>query len=212
MTVKKLALMALACVMVLALGVSAITLDTAEAANEVIAVEEAALQATNVAKVGDTEYATIDEAIAAWTNGKTLTLLADVTLTDVYKFNSTESRTLDLGTYTLTAASGKHAIEIVCNGQGTATYGLTVKADATNPGGITATGKSCIYYRKSGTTKDRVIIRIDGGIFNGSYAVNVYSSNRGTNCPQVSINGGTFNGNVNVGHGKLIAAGGTFNG
>ena len=36
----------------------------------------------NVAKVGDTEYATIDEAIAAWTNGKTLTLLSDVTLSD----------------------------------------------------------------------------------------------------------------------------------
>ena len=40
-------------------------------------------QATeNVAKVGNTEYATIDEAIAAWTNGTTLTLLANVTLSD----------------------------------------------------------------------------------------------------------------------------------
>ena len=165
-----------------------------------------------VAKVGNTEYATIDEAIAAWTNGTTLTLLADVTLSDVFTFPSTESRTLDLGTYTLTAAEGKHAIEITCNGQPKATYGLTVKADAENPGGITATGKSCIYYRKSGTTQDRVIIRVDGGVFNGSYAINVYSSNRGTNCPQVSINGGIFNGNVNIGHGKLIASGGTFNG
>jgi len=168
--------------------------------------------AVPVAKVGNTEYTVIDDAIAKWTNGTTLTLLADVTLSDVFRFPSTESRTLDLGTHTMTAAEGKHAIEITCNGQATATYGLTVKADAENPGGITATGKSCIYYRKSGTTKDRVIIRIDGGIFNGSYAINVYSSNRGTNCPQVSINGGVFNGNVNIGHGKLIAAGGVFNG
>lgn len=166
----------------------------------------------DVAQVGDTKYKSIDEAIAAWTNNTTLTLLADVTLSDVIKLSSTEYHTLNLGTYTMTAAAGKHAIEITCNGQGTATYGLIVKADAENPGGITATGKSCIYYRKSGTTKDRVIIRVDGGVFNGSYAINVYSSNRGTNCPQVSINGGTFNGNVNIGHGKLIASGGTFNG
>ena len=165
-----------------------------------------------VAMVGGTPYATIDEAIEAWTNGKTLTLLSDVTLNSVYKFNSTESRTLNLGTYTLTAASGQHAIEIVCNGQSNATYGLIVNADSENPGGISAPGKSCIYYRKSGTTKDRVIIKINGGVFNGSYAVNVYSSNRGTNCPQVSINGGIFNGNVNIRHGKLIASGGIFNG
>ena len=164
-----------------------------------------------VAKIDGVKYE-LDEALAKWTNGKTLTLIADVTLEDVYTFPSTESRTLDLGTYTMTAAEGKNAIEIICNGQSKITYGLIVKADATNPGGITAKGKSCIYYNKSGTTKDRVIIQVDGGVFNGSYAINVYSSNRGTNCPQVSINGGIFNGNVNIGHGKLIAAGGTFNG
>ena len=43
-----------------------------------------------VAKVGNTEYATIDEAIANWTNGSTLTLLDDVTLSDVIKLSSTE--------------------------------------------------------------------------------------------------------------------------
>ena len=64
----------------------------------------------NVAKVGNTEYATIDEAIANWTNGSTLTLLSDVTLSDVVKIKSTEHHTLDLGTYTMTAASGKNAI------------------------------------------------------------------------------------------------------
>lgn len=36
---------------------------------------------TKVAKVGDTEYAAIDEAISAWTNGTTLTLLSNVTVT-----------------------------------------------------------------------------------------------------------------------------------
>ena len=164
------------------------------------------------ATVGNTTYETMEEAIAAWTNNSALTLLRNVTLTDVIKLKSTEHHILNLGTYTLTAASGKNAIEITCEGLSGATYALTVNADATNPGGITANGKSCIYYRKSGTTKDRPIIAINGGVFNGSYAVNVYSSNRGTNCPQVNIAGGTFNGNVNIGHGKLMASGGTFNG
>ena len=51
-----------------------------------------------VAKVGNTEYATIDEAIAAWTNNTTLTLLSDVTLSDVITLKSTEYHILDLGT------------------------------------------------------------------------------------------------------------------
>ena len=34
--------------------------------------------AQNVAKVGSTEYATIEEAVEAWGPGKTLTLLANV--------------------------------------------------------------------------------------------------------------------------------------
>ncbi|MBR7184456.1 MAG: hypothetical protein IKD37_02490, partial [Clostridia bacterium] len=70
--------------------------------------------AGNVAKVGNTEYATIDEAVAAWTKGTTLTLLADVTLSDVITRKSTEHHILNLGTFTMTAASGKHAIEITC--------------------------------------------------------------------------------------------------
>ena len=169
--------------------------------------------AGNVAKVGNTEYATIDEAVAAWTKGTTLTLLADVTLSDVITRKSTEHHILNLGTFTMTAASGKHAIEITCNNVGTAERNaLTVNADATNPGGITATGKSCIYYRKSGTAADRPIIQINGGVFNGSYAVNVYSFNSGQNCPTVNIAGGIFNGWVNIGKGKLIVSGGTFNG
>ncbi len=164
-----------------------------------------------VAKVGDTGYATIDEAIAAWTNNTTLTLLADVTLSDVIKLKSTEHHTLDLGTYTMTAASGKNAIEITCEGRSSASYAITVNADAENPGGITATGKACIYYSKSGSTKDRPIFRIYNGVFNGSYSINS-KSNGNTNCPQVWIYGGTFNGNVNLTKNMLRVFGGTFNG
>ena len=101
----------------------------------------------SVAKVGDTEYATIDEAIAAWTNGTTLTLLADVTLSDVITIKSTEHHILNLGTFTMTAASGKNAFVIQACGTGSAERtAITISADATNPGGINAGNKCVVYY------------------------------------------------------------------
>ena len=138
-------------------------------------------------------------------------MIADVTLTDVITLKSTEHHTLNLGTYTMTAAEGKHAIEVTCNGRSSANYALTINADATNPGGITAKGKSCIYYKKSDSTKDRPIILINNGVFNGSYSINSIS-NGNTNCPQIWINGGTFNGNVNLTKNLLQVKGGTFHG
>ena len=162
-----------------------------------------------VAKVGNTEYGSIDEAIAAWTNNATLTLLSDVTLSDVVTLKSTEHHILNLATYTMTAASGKNAIEITCNGRSSASYALTVNADATNPGGITATGNACIYYKKSDSTKDRPIILINNGVFTGSYSINSIS-NGNTNCPQVWINGGVFNSYMNLTKNLLQVKGGTF--
>ena len=164
-----------------------------------------------VAKVGNTEYRKIDDAIANWTNGTTLTLMSDVTLPDVITLKSTEHHILNLSTFTMTAASGKNAIEITCNGLSNATYALTINADATNPGGITATGKSCIYYKKSGTEKDRPIILINNGVFTGSYSINS-TSNGNTNCPQIWINGGVFNSYMNLTKNLLRVSGGTFHG
>ena len=162
-----------------------------------------------VAKVGSIEYGSIDEAIAAWTNNATLTLLSDVTLSDVVTLKSTEHHILNLGTYTMTAASGMNAIEITCNGRSSASYALTVNADAINPGGITAIGKACIYYKKSDSTKDRPIILINNGVFTGSYSINS-TSNGNTNCPQIWINGGVFNSYMNLTKNLLQVKGGTF--
>ncbi len=162
-----------------------------------------------VAQVGNTKYATIDDAIANWTNNTTLTLLSDVTLSDVVTLKSTEHHILNLDTYTMTAASGKNAIEVTCNGRSSASYALTINADATNPGGITATGKSCIYYKKSDSTKDRPIIRIYNGVFTGSYSINS-TSNGNTNCPQIWIYGGVFNSYMNLTKNLLQVFGGTF--
>ena len=174
----------------------------------------------NVAKVGDTEYATIDEALKNWTAGSTLTLLANVTLPDVVKINSNESRTLDLGTFTMTAASGKDAFQYVVKGC-TTDVGLSIKADATNPGGITATGKAIIRHAKpilNAPAKDRPYTQFFGGVFNASYIVYQGSNTgltngyTGASAPRFVFHGGVFNGTIYANRSKFIFNGGTFNG
>jgi len=164
-----------------------------------------------VAQIGDVQYATIDEAIAAWTNGKTLTLLADVTLSDVIQLSSTEYHVLDLGTYTMTAASNKDAIQIVNNGRSSASYALDIKADATNPGGITAAGKAIVRTAGKSGVKDRPIIRFYNGVFNASYIV-YHSGSNGTNCPQFQFHNGVFNGTIYTNRALNTFYGGTFTG
>ena len=151
-------------------------------------------------------------AIAAWTNGTTLTLTNDVTLSDVIVLKSTEHHILDLGTFTMTAAAKKNAIEITCNDRASASYALTVNADSENPGGINAPGKACIYYNKTTSTKDRPIILINNGVFEGSYSLNFNGKNGNTNCPQIWINGGIFNSYVNLTKCMLQIKGGVFHG
>ena len=163
-----------------------------------------------VAKVGNTTYATIDEAIANWKHNTTLTLLNDVTLSDVINLSSTEYHVLDLGTYTMTAASKKNAINIVNNGRTSASYTLDIKADATNPGGITATGKYIVNTTGKSGVKDRPIIRFYGGIFTASNII-YHSGSNGTNCPQFQFYGGEFNGTLYANRAKITFNGGTFN-
>ena len=94
----------------------------------------------------------------------------------------------------MTAASGKNAIHVLNNGRTSASYALDIKADAENPGGISAPGGACVYYIKNSgdnTGKDRPIIRIYGGNFSGRYCLQ-HSGSNGTNCPQFWIYGGTF--------------------
>lgn len=177
-----------------------------------------------VAKVGETEYTTIDEAIDNWTSNTTLTLLADVTLSDTVTIKSTEHHTLNLGTYDMTAAENKNAIEILSYGTGDAERNaLTVNADKTDPGAINAGSKSCISYQYSTTyttSNDRPIITINNGVFNGGtssfgknvgiYGLGVRSEQR--KCATLTINGGIFNCAINLATmGKMIINGGTFN-
>ena len=164
-----------------------------------------------IVQVGNVQYGRMEDALANWTNGTTLTLLTDITLTDVISLKSNEHHILNLGTYTLTAAEGKNAIEISVNNVGTAAKScLTINADATNPGGITANKKSCIYYKNSENTADRLMITINGGVFNGSTAISITTTQRGQKCPYIVINGGEFNCNINLYHSMLKVTGGTF--
>lgn len=54
----------------------------------------------DVVKVGETEYATLNEAVAAAAEGQTVTLASDVEVTEMIPV--TKSITLDLGGYTVT--------------------------------------------------------------------------------------------------------------
>lgn len=174
-----------------------------------------------VAKVGDSYYGTIDEAIASWTNGSTLTLLADVTLSDAITLKSTEHHILNLGTFTMTAASGKNAIEIIACGTGSAERSaITIQADATKPGGIDAGSKSVVYYdySKGGiSAEDRPIIKIEGGVFTGATSsfgtAGIYTKGSAARkCATLNISGGTFNCSIyGQGKSKLLISGGTFN-
>lgn len=163
-----------------------------------------------VAKIGNTEYYSIDEAIANWTNNTTLTLVDNVTLTDVIKIKSTEYHILDLGTFTMTAAQGKNAIEIINEGRASASYALDIKADATNPGGITA-GSTVVKTTGKSGVKDRPIIRFYNGIFNASNIIS-HSGSNGTNSPQFVFYNGVYNGNISTNRAICIFEGGTFNG
>ncbi|MBR5200451.1 MAG: right-handed parallel beta-helix repeat-containing protein [Alistipes sp.] len=164
-----------------------------------------------LAKVGNVEYTSIDEAIANWTNGSTLSLIANVTLTDVITLKSTEYHILDLGTYTMTAAKSKDAIQITAEGRTSASYALDIKADATNPGGITATSKAVVKTTGKSGVQDRPIIRFYNGVFNASNVVS-HSGSNGTKCPQFWFYGGVYNGSMSANRALIQIYGGTFNG
>jgi len=201
--------------------VAAITVINSDGASVTFNEGKLVVNKAPVAMVGNTEYASIDEAIANWTNNSTLTLLRDVTLSDVITLKSTEHHILNLGTSTMTAASGKNAIEILACGTGDAERSaITINADATNPGGINAGSKSVIYYNFANggiTGNDRPIIKINGGVFTGansSGTAGIYfkGGSAARQAATVNISGGTFNCSINgQSKSKLIITGGTFN-
>lgn len=183
--------------------------------------------AQNVAKVGSTGYATIEEAIAAWGPGKTLTLLDNVTTTstvivEVNATKSTQNWTLDLGDYTWTA-SGCNAFQLYAAGGTVMNQNYGLKVYANENGGIKASGNYCIEAKyDNAKTRYRPRLEIHGGTYEGSYIIYYYSSSWSNsnieNGPSTHIfksNDGTepiFNGNFGMYKCPLTITAGYFNG
>ncbi len=192
-----------------------------------LAIVTNAASAQNVAKVGSTEYATIEEAVAAWGPGKTLTLLDHVTTTstvivEVNATKSTQNWTLDLGDYTWTA-NGCNAFQLYAAG-GTVmnqNYGLRIYANQN--GGITASNKYCIECKYDTSTAGyRPRLEIHGGTYNGSYVIyyaslmwNSSSVSNGPSTHFIKSNDGSepvFNGNFAMAKCPITINAGYFNG
>lgn len=146
-------------------------------------------------------YAKIDEAIANWKDGTTLTLLKNVTLSNVVTIKSKEQRTLNLSKYTLTAANGQNAIQINTEGEdgSTSRNCLTINADATTPGSISSQA-SCIYYKDNNDSfGNGLTVEINGGIFKGKIVSNktFYITNATLDLTSVE-DAYTYNGVINL--------------
>ena len=104
---KKLCSILLALTMVLTLLPVSALADVGAAAGESTPTEAPA--ASNVAKIGDREYATLAAAVNAAESGATITLLSDVTVTEPIEV--AKSMTLDLNGHVLTAATASNRSE-----------------------------------------------------------------------------------------------------
>ena len=104
---------------------------------------------------------------------------------------------------------------------------MDIKADATNPGGITATGKAIVVHLKPSSNapeKDRPITRFYGGVFNAANIVKQYGTKKtllwetetngytGAAAPHFYFYGGVFNGVIYTNRSSVQFHGGTFNG
>jgi hypothetical protein len=182
----------------------------------------------NVAKVGNTEYATIEEAIEAWGPGKTLTLLDNVTTTstvtvEIDATKSTQGWTLDLGDYTWTA-NGCNAFRLYATGKTPIHQSYGFKINAKQNGGITASGKYAVLFDQDDKCTDsrgyRPRLELNGGTYNANYVVyyKTSASSSTLNGASVFLNkssDGTepvFNGNFGLSKCPVTVNAGYFNG
>ena len=172
-----------------------------------------------VAKVGETEYATLQDAVNAATEGQTVQLIADT------KENVTINKnlTLDLNGKTLTNKAGEHTIvnngTLTITGTGTVDNVSHARAALFNNEGATAVlnGGSFTRSQENGKTKEDSgnnsfytiqnlgTMTINAGVsvtqngcFSSMVANGYYNGTGKTNTPTMIINGGTFSGGLNT--------------
>ena len=178
----------------------------------------------NAAKIGETEYATLAEAVAAANANDTIEILSDVT--ESVEIAADKNITLDLNGKTLTNIADKHTItnngtlEIVDSSEamsGTVdnvsnARGALVNTDGAkavlNGGTFKRSEETGIDQNNSGdnswyTIANNGTIEINKGVTvenNGYFSSNMvtgyYNSPTGTGTPTITINGGTFTGGV----------------
>lgn len=163
----------------------------------------------NVAKVGDTEYATLEAAVENANAGDTVTLLADIN--DFGGVSITKNLTVDFGAHTITGAAGAVVFNVenatvTLNGTtggidgGEGGNNVAVRAntgsDITINGGVYTVGgdadglgNSTIHAMSTGK------VTINGGTFsskaayqNKYYVLNIQNGNAAT----ITVNGGSF--------------------
>ena len=178
----------------------------------------------NAAKIGETEYATLAEAVAAANANDTIEILSDVT--ESIEIAADKNITLDLNGNTLTNTNDKHTIE----NNGTLTIndssndktgtvdnvsparGALVNTDGAkavlNGGTFKRSEEAGIDQNNSGgnswyTIANNGTIEINKGVtvenkgyFSSNMVTGYYNSPTGTGTPTITINGGTFTGGV----------------
>lgn len=157
---------------------------------------------SNVAKIEETEYTTLQAAIAAAEAGQTITLIADITETATYTINKEVA--IDLGTYTITAShndassvDATKVFDITASGRLSITGTTGGVRDATVSGIFYNQGSLSINGGVYATTVDDygVVVNdggacvVTGGTLTGAYA-GIYT--KGTNT--VTVSGGSVKG------------------
>lgn len=113
-----------------------------------------------VAKIGDTEYASLEAAITAASAGQTVELLKDVTLTNTVAIN--KGITIDGGNFTVTKASGV-AFEVT--GAGDVTFqDLNVNITSTSDGRAIKAGIDNVPYSGELTVSNCTLTAFERGI------------------------------------------------
>ena len=173
---------------------------------------------TKAAKIGDTEYGTLQAAIDAASGSETTVVVLLNDLTESITVAKEKSITLDLSGYTLTNTDGQHTITnngtLTITGTGTVDNVSHARAAIVNNGTATLNGGTYTRSKENpennaedaGGKSFYTILRDNGAkmtINEGVTVTNVgnFSSmirNGGTSASTLIINGGTFSGGLNA--------------
>lgn len=141
-----------------------------------------------VAKVGETEYKNLQEAIDAAQNGETITLISDSAVTSSLTVASGQSITLDLNGYTVSSSVEATATSALITNNGTLTI---VDGSAEGNGKLTYYSSTVSTGYSTSTIINKGVLTINGGTIENtcpsggaSYTIDSYNT--------LTVNGGTI--------------------